>query len=119
MNIILLSGGSGKRLWPLSNDIRSKQFIKIFKKENGEVLIADIHDKDLFSSIQRITDASVRKKEKIVLLNRTNNRLISNIYDDNYYKKDTAIEKLRKDLSKDLSYDERKYILFVSQFCSV
>lgn len=36
MNIILLSGGSGKRLWPLSNDIRSKQFIKIFKSENNE-----------------------------------------------------------------------------------
>ncbi|MCM1128041.1 MAG: sugar phosphate nucleotidyltransferase [Lachnospiraceae bacterium] len=36
MNIILLSGGSGKRLWPLSNDIRSKQFIKIFKTEDGE-----------------------------------------------------------------------------------
>ncbi len=36
MHIVLLSGGSGKRLWPLSNDIRSKQFIKIFKKENGE-----------------------------------------------------------------------------------
>lgn len=35
MNIILLSGGSGKRLWPLSNDIRSKQFIKIFKNEEG------------------------------------------------------------------------------------
>ncbi len=35
MNIILLSGGSGKRLWPLSNDIRSKQFIKIFRKEDG------------------------------------------------------------------------------------
>ncbi|MBQ8786405.1 MAG: mannose-1-phosphate guanylyltransferase, partial [Oscillospiraceae bacterium] len=35
MNIILLSGGSGKRLWPLSNDIRSKQFIKLFKKEDG------------------------------------------------------------------------------------
>ena len=35
MNIILLSGGSGKRLWPLSNDIRSKQFIKIFKQSNG------------------------------------------------------------------------------------
>lgn len=35
MNIVLLSGGSGKRLWPLSNDIRSKQFIKIFKAENG------------------------------------------------------------------------------------
>lgn len=36
MNIILLSGGSGKRLWPLSNDVRSKQFIKLFKDENGK-----------------------------------------------------------------------------------
>ncbi len=35
MNIVLLSGGSGRRLWPLSNDIRSKQFIKIFKTEDG------------------------------------------------------------------------------------
>lgn len=35
MNIILLSGGSGKRLWPLSNDVRSKQFIKLVKDENG------------------------------------------------------------------------------------
>ena len=35
MNIILLSGGSGKRLWPLSNDIRSKQFIKFFKEDDG------------------------------------------------------------------------------------
>lgn len=36
MNIVLLSGGSGKRLWPLSNDTRSKQFIKIFKNASGE-----------------------------------------------------------------------------------
>ena len=35
MNIVLLSGGSGKRLWPLSNEIRSKQFIKIFKTDSG------------------------------------------------------------------------------------
>ncbi len=35
MNIILLSGGSGKRLWPLSNEVRSKQFLKIFKKTDG------------------------------------------------------------------------------------
>ena len=35
MNIILLSGGSGKRLWPLSNEVRSKQFLKIFKKADG------------------------------------------------------------------------------------
>lgn len=36
MNIVLLSGGSGKRLWPLSNDIRSKQFIKLFMNNMGE-----------------------------------------------------------------------------------
>lgn len=36
MNIVLLSGGSGKRLWPLSNDTRSKQFIKIFKTASGD-----------------------------------------------------------------------------------
>ena len=35
MNLVLLSGGSGKRLWPLSNDVRSKQFIKIFKTGEG------------------------------------------------------------------------------------
>ena len=35
MNIILLSGGSGKRLWPLSNEVRSKQFIKIVTRDDG------------------------------------------------------------------------------------
>lgn len=35
MHIVLLSGGSGKRLWPLSNDVRSKQFLKIFQREDG------------------------------------------------------------------------------------
>lgn len=29
MKLVLLSGGSGKRLWPLSNDTRSKQFLKV------------------------------------------------------------------------------------------
>lgn len=36
MNIILLSGGSGKRLWPLSNEVRSKQFIQLFKDDNNK-----------------------------------------------------------------------------------
>ncbi len=35
MNIVLLSGGSGKRLWPLSNEIRSKQFLKLLSDANG------------------------------------------------------------------------------------
>ncbi|MDE7350426.1 MAG: cupin domain-containing protein [Muribaculaceae bacterium] len=35
MKIILLSGGSGKRLWPLSNDARSKQFLKVLETPDG------------------------------------------------------------------------------------
>lgn len=35
MHIILLSGGSGKRLWPLSNDTRSKQFLKLLTAPDG------------------------------------------------------------------------------------
>ncbi|MDE5726784.1 MAG: NTP transferase domain-containing protein, partial [Duncaniella sp.] len=35
MKIILLSGGSGKRLWPLSNDARSKQFLRVLTAPDG------------------------------------------------------------------------------------
>lgn len=36
MKLVLLSGGSGKRLWPLSNDTRSKQFLKVLESNNEE-----------------------------------------------------------------------------------
>ncbi|PAF37234.1 mannose-1-phosphate guanylyltransferase [Terribacillus saccharophilus] len=36
MQLILLSGGSGKRLWPLSNDSRSKQFLKVLHNKNND-----------------------------------------------------------------------------------
>ena len=35
MNIVLLAGGSGKLLWPLSNGIQSKQFLSVFKTPDG------------------------------------------------------------------------------------
>ena len=57
MNIILLSGGSGKRLWPLSNDIRSKQFLKLFKGPDGE---CESMVQRVFRQIKTVdTDASV------------------------------------------------------------
>ena len=36
MKLVLLSGGSGKRLWPLSNDARSKQFLRVLENEDRE-----------------------------------------------------------------------------------
>lgn len=35
MQLILLSGGSGKRLWPLSNDSHSKQFLRLLPAPDG------------------------------------------------------------------------------------
>lgn len=35
IHLVLLSGGSGTRLWPLSNDARSKQFLKVLRDEDG------------------------------------------------------------------------------------
>ncbi len=35
MNIVVLSGGSGKRLWPMSNITRSKQFLKVLTNDKG------------------------------------------------------------------------------------
>lgn len=57
MNIILLSGGSGKRLWPLSNEVRSKQFLKIFKRPDGshesmvQRMYRMIHEVDEYAQI--------------------------------------------------------------------
>ncbi len=56
MNLVLLSGGSGKRLWPLSNDIRSKQFIKIFKGEDGEY---SSMVQRVYNQIKTVDDAAV------------------------------------------------------------
>ncbi len=54
MNIILLSGGSGKRLWPMSNDIRSKQFIKIFKRPEHDIPMGTEGGNGYESMVQRI-----------------------------------------------------------------
>lgn len=50
MNIVLLSGGSGKRLWPLSNEVRSKQFIKIFRRRDAREGDPDAYE----SMVQRV-----------------------------------------------------------------
>ena len=65
MQIILLSGGSGQRLWPLSNDVYSKQFLKIF--DGGECMLQRV-----LKQIRRtnkgasITIAAARKQEPLL-----------------------------------------------------
>ena len=59
MNIVLLSGGSGKRLWPLSNDIRSKQFIKIFKKPK-QLLLQQSNSKEANYAVEQTQNLGTR-----------------------------------------------------------
>ncbi|WP_068501536.1 sugar phosphate nucleotidyltransferase [Paenibacillus kribbensis] len=37
MQLVLLCGGAGKRLWPLSNDIRSKLFLRLLPALDGQM----------------------------------------------------------------------------------
>lgn len=77
MNIVLLSGGSGKRLWPLSNNIRSKQFIKIFKKQDGgyESMVQRV-----YRQIKKVdTDASVTIATNKMQVSAIHNQLGDNV----------------------------------------
>ena len=64
MQIVLLSGGSGKRLWPLSNNARSKQFLPLLEKEDGTMesmvqrVVRQVREADLTDNITLATNAS-------------------------------------------------------------
>lgn len=87
MNIILLSGGSGKRLWPLSNDIRSKQFIKVFKTENNEYE----------SMVQRVYRQILAVDKDANVTIATSKSQVSTIYNQLGYGVNICVEPCRKD----------------------
>ena len=66
MQIILLSGGSGKRLWPLSNGTRSKQFLQLLQSPDGnkesmvQRVLRQINEAFLTSSVTIATSESQR-----------------------------------------------------------
>lgn len=66
MQLILLSGGSGKRLWPLSNDARSKQFLPLLASPNGVMesmiqrVVRQIREANLTNNITFATNAVQR-----------------------------------------------------------
>ena len=64
MQLVLLSGGSGKRLWPLSNNARSKQFLPLLEKEDGTMesmvqrVVRQVREAHLTGEITLATNAS-------------------------------------------------------------
>ena len=85
MQLILLSGGSGKRLWPLSNNARSKQFLPLLEKADGSMesmvqrvvrqitesgLLESNSSSDNPSSITIATNASQKDIASLLLRNR-------------------------------------------------
>lgn len=113
MNIILLSGGSGKRLWPLSNDIRSKQFIKIFKKatpKHYEELedikaVKDYEDtgnteaaKELYESmVQRIYRQIKKADPDSIITIATSKSQVSSLHNQLGFDIDISVEPTRRD----------------------
>lgn len=87
MNIILLSGGSGKRLWPLSNEVRSKQFLKIFK------LSDDSHE----SMVQRMYRMICEVDEEAIVTIATSENQVSSINAQLGDKVGISIEPCRRD----------------------
>lgn len=87
MNIILLSGGSGKRLWPLSNDVRSKQFLKLFKNSQGQYE----------SMLQRVYGAlaCLDKGNRVTIA--TSKAQVSEIYNQLNDSVDISLEPCRRD----------------------
>lgn len=66
MQLILLSGGSGKRLWPLSNDAYSKQFLRLLPSPDGiresmlQRVIRQIHEAGLDAAVTIATGENQR-----------------------------------------------------------
>ena len=87
MNIVLLSGGSGKRLWPLSNSIRSKQFVKFFKT----------HDDAYESMVQRVFRQIKTVDPTAVVTIATSKAQVSAIHNQLGDKVGVAVEPCRRD----------------------
>ena len=87
MNLILLSGGSGQRLWPLSNNIRSKQFLPLLKNAAGE------HE----SMVQRVYRQIMAADPGANIVVATGKRQVSTIRNQLGGKVSVCVEPCRRD----------------------
>ena len=86
MQIVLLSGGSGKRLWPLSNDVRSKQFLKLFKQD-------DTYE-SMVQRVYRQISSNIDNAQVTIATSKTQVSTIMNQLKDNV---NVCVEPCRKD----------------------
>ena len=77
MQIILLSGGTGKRLWPLSNSARSKQFLQLLQTPDGKQkesmvqrVVRQLTESGLATSVTVVSGAIQRDSIEIQLGDR-------------------------------------------------
>ncbi|WP_088188423.1 sugar phosphate nucleotidyltransferase [Desulfosporosinus sp. FKA] len=72
MKLILLSGGSGKRLWPLSNDTRSKQFLQVLRSELGEPqsMVERVWSQLESSSLKEVSYIATSKSQVDIIQNQ-------------------------------------------------
>ena len=77
MNIILLSGGSGERLWPLSNNVRSKQFIKVLQGEDGQLesMVQRVYRQITTVDAEAQVTIATGKKQVSMILNQLENKV--------------------------------------------
>ena len=75
MQLVLLSGGSGLRLWPLSNNTRSKQFLPLLKADDGSMesmlqrVVRQVRETNLASSVTIATS----KTQRDMIINQLGN----------------------------------------------
>ena len=73
MQVILLSGGLGKRLWPLSNSARCKQFLQLLQAPDGKKesmvqrVVRQIEESSLDASVTVVYSASQHDSIEIQL----------------------------------------------------
>ena len=73
MQIIILSGGYGKRLWPLSNNARCKQFLQLLQAPDGQKesmvqrVVRQIEESSLDAAVTVVAGASHRDPIEVQL----------------------------------------------------
>ena len=77
---IIICGGSGTRLWPLSNKDNPKQFLKIFN--NKSLFDLTIERCNLISKENLIIIASIENKKDIDLSLKKYNRKASIVFEE-------------------------------------